>query len=282
MRANVRPRGLILDLRLPVVHPPRKSLFLKTNKERKKPHRCCEVLDEKLALEVMDHTQIEALAHAIAAQSVLDAWPYWLTLLGLVFLGVVIGSFAGSYAAKRGEVKAARADREEILEGLRETTEAAEEVRSAVSLEEWTERERRALRRTKLEEMLLLAWKVPDWLMEERNRLVFDEGKPQNPSPQSNMMALGSLYFPELNIPLRTFDLACDAYHNGLSETRQAILAARIPRAGDEVAMLMVANEVRDAHMARLTELFRTLYAALRALDGEAAALMATIIAPPD
>jgi hypothetical protein len=108
----------------------------------------------------LEPAQIEELARAIANHTVLDAWPYWLAVLALVFLGVVIGSFLGNYAAKRGEVQAARADRKEILDGLRETTKAAEEVRSAVSLGEWTERERRTLRRTKLEETLLLAYRT--------------------------------------------------------------------------------------------------------------------------
>jgi hypothetical protein len=229
----------------------------------------------------MDHTQLEELAKAIANHTVLDTLPYWLALLALVFLGVVIGSFLGSYFAKRGEVAAARADRTEILGRLRDTTAATEEIRSAISLTEWTERERRALRRVKLEEILLLAWKARGWLEEERNRLVFEEDKPENPSPQVAMMALGSLYFTELFTQLHAFDLACDTYHGALTSMAQDILVARISHTQDEIAQVQAANEIRGTAIERLGGVYEEMYRALSVLDSAAAALMATIIAPP-
>jgi len=230
----------------------------------------------------MDHTQIEALAHAIATQSVLDAWPYWVALLALVFLGVVIGSFTASYAAKRGEVQAARADRKEILEGLRETTKTAEEVRSAVSLEEWTERERRALRRAKLEEMILLAHKSRDWLEDEYHRLVDEDKQPEKTSPMPATMTLGSLYFPELENALDAFQSAGNDYRLLMLAIKGEILAARSPHLGHEAQALNAAIAVREKYSKSITERYKAVAQALSALEVKAAALMATIIAPPE
>jgi hypothetical protein len=229
----------------------------------------------------MDHTQIEELARAIAQRSVLDAWPYWLTLIALVFLGVVVANFLASYFAKRGEVSAARADREEILTGLRATTKAAEEVKSAVSLGEWTERERRSLRRAKLEELLLLAYKTQFWLESERIRLVFTLDDGDEPSPKPTMMAIGGLYFPELEEPLRAYSLACNKHYIALLEARQ-----RVTEVGMEHPAVHVSTqammELRGALNGPLGESYGTILAPLSALHHAAAALMATITASPE
>lgn len=225
--------------------------------------------------------QVEDLARAIAQHAVLDAWPYWLILIVLVFLGVVAGNFLASYAAKRGEVEAARVDREEILAGVRKATKAAEEVRSAVALDEWTKRERRTLRRTKLEELMILAHKTRDWHETEFNRRLYDEASIGSPSPQPIMMTVGSLYFPELHDPLKTFDVACAYYRSRIIEVHQAILHAKATNGGNTPAAEEAANVVRGEKTGYLVEGYKTVFDSLSQLQVSAAHLMATMIAPP-
>jgi hypothetical protein len=227
----------------------------------------------------MDHTQLEQLARAIAQQSVLDAWPYWLSLLALVYLGVVAGSFLGSYFAKRGALAAARADREEILSQLRATTRAAEETKSAISLSEWSERDRRILRRTRLEELLLLAWKTRQWLSVELDR-VADPSLPERPSPQDTLRVYARLYFPELREEARAYERACDTHIVALGQTRVAVLQARLQHPKGSQAGENAAGLVMAAAKAQLMGTQAAVLPLLYELEDEASQLMATLIEP--
>ena len=229
----------------------------------------------------MDPTQLQELARAIAYHTVLDTWPYWVTLVTLVVLGVVGGNYLASYAAKRGEVQAAKADRKEILEGIRKTTEATEEVRSAVALDEWTERERRALKRAKLEELVILAFKTRDWLCIERDRNIWDKEKPEEASPQATMMTIGSLYFPELTAQLVAYNKACHSYYQKILDVCADIAAARSKNVHDEHAAYQAVSDIRGKAQSEQLDLLRRLTQSLSGLATAAAELMKTIIAPP-
>ena len=232
---------------------------------------------------VMEHSQIVALAQDIANHSVTDALLYWMVLLALGFLACVAGGFFGSWSAKRGEVAAARDAQREILSQLRETTRVAEETKSVVSLGEWSERERRSLRRSKLEELVLLAHKTLDWLTEQTDRLWFEEGQ-ASASPGPTMMMLGNLYFAELGQPLREYEVAWRAYHKFLLDIRKKMWDERAKHAAgsgaaDVAAWSLVApgTPAFDERAKR----YELAYERLHALDGAAAGLMKTIIAPP-
>lgn len=227
----------------------------------------------------MNHSELEELARAIAQNTVVDSWPYWLAMIGLMFVGVFIGALVGSYAARRGEVLAARADRREILDGLRQTTQAAEEVRSAISLGEWTQRERTSLRRAKLEEMLLLAYKAREWLSGELDRILNTDA-PEKPSPLEMMMALGRLYFPELSMPLRAFRGACEAHSLMLMAARIQVIQARQSNAGNQVASEQAVARVLESVGARIVKSGSEVLHPLYSLEDAAAALMTQIIAP--
>ena len=227
----------------------------------------------------MEAGDLDELARAIADHTIAESWPHWLALLALVFVGTGIGGYLGSYFAKRGEVQATRADRKEILDGLRQTTKAAEEVRSAISFNEWTERERRTLRRTKLEELLLLAYETKEWLAGELNR-VYDTDEAKQASPQPKMMAIGSLYFPEIIEALSAYDGACDRYHGRILSAIVDVLSARDAHQANSAAGALAASQAMQAAGGGLNEGFRLTLQPLTDLDRAAAALMAEIITP--
>jgi hypothetical protein len=229
----------------------------------------------------MDPAQLQTLAEALSHHTVADEWPYWLALLAVGFVGLLGGSYLGSWGAKRGEIAAERAMRAQILEKLRETTQATEEVRSAVSLGEWSERERRALQRLKLEEMILLAFKTRDWLTDELHRLLYDEGSLETVSPQSTMRMLCVLYFPKLFEKVHAFDVACDAYHKAIRLTSDKIIDARMPHAGDPIERGIAANKVRVAETDNIVAHYDLVSKSLYALEQEAGKLMATIVTSP-
>jgi hypothetical protein len=228
----------------------------------------------------VEQSQIVELAHAIASQSVVDAWPYWLLLLLLGFLVSVGGGFLGSYAAKRGEVEAARADQREILEQLRATTRAAEEAKSAVSFGEWTERERRSLRRTKLEEMMMLAYDTRHWQSREMDR-IYDDNLPEQPSPQVKAMVLGKLYFPELRAKLHAYDRACDVYGQILGQTRIKCMTARARYGAVSLQAQAEVTRIVESDQAEILTKQSEAYQLLLELESAAEVVMAELIAPP-
>jgi hypothetical protein len=175
----------------------------------------------------MGADQLQALARDIVAQTVQHAWGYWLVVVGLLVVATFVGSLIGSYAAKRGEHAAVDADLKKILGQLEQTTQVTEGIRSVVALGEWSERERRTLRRMKLEELLLNAHKAKDRLDSERNRLVFLTEEPKTPSPQPLMAILGKLYFPDLRQQIYNYDIACDRYDLKLLNIHQELFQVK-------------------------------------------------------
>lgn len=232
---------------------------------------------------IMEQSQIVALAQDIANRSVADAWQYWASLLALGFLACVGAGFFGSWASKRGDVAATRDAQNEILRQLRDTTRVAEETKSVVSLGEWSERERRTLRRSKLEELIILAHKTLDWLSEQTDYLWFDMG-PESRSPGPTMMMLGNLYFPDLRKELLEYEVAWRAHHTFLFKMRQKMLALREkwPAGSDEALKagwsLVAEGTVAFEERARLHSVADD---KLRALNAAAAKKMQEIIALP-
>ncbi|MBV9345914.1 MAG: hypothetical protein JO341_10490 [Gammaproteobacteria bacterium] len=228
----------------------------------------------------MDHTQLEALARAVAAQNAYQQLAYFIALLALSFIGTALGSLIGSYMAKRGEVAAQRAARQEILEGLRQSTKVSEEVKSAVSLREWSARERTALRRTKLEEMMLMACRTHDWLALELSR-VGDPTIAETPSPQPMMMTLGKLYFPQLKDKLRAFEKAADAYASTLGKLRLEANAARNRNAHNAALAQAAADTAITNGSAAVLQAFKDTQLPLFQLQDAAAAAMEELNSVP-
>jgi hypothetical protein len=202
----------------------------------------------------------------------------WLAVVSLGILVSVGGAFVVTYATKHAEVKQAKADREEILAGLRATTKAAEEVKSTVALGEWNERERRTVRRTKLEEMLLLAHKVREWQIAELDRLA-NPNLPERPNPQTTMAILGKLYFPELKSETRAYDRASDAYTTLVGATRIQVMMTQ--SGGTTPGSQAQASQIINAASKNIADRQQDAYKALLDLEYAAAELMEKIIAPP-
>ncbi|MFI4869431.1 MAG: hypothetical protein ACHQDD_08780 [Steroidobacterales bacterium] len=244
----------------------------------------------------MGSDQLQALAREIVSQTIQHTWGYWLVLAVLLLVVNYAGSWLGSFAAKRGEHRAVDADLRRILGQLRQTTRVTEGIRSVVAMGEWSERERRTLRRTKLEELLLTAHKARVWLKSEQDRLVFLSGDRETPSPQPMMVTIGKLYFPDLRQLIFDFDIACDQYHLMLMNINQDLLQAKMAATAEALAQygadpqweIAAQHASHTAHTAirerRNEEILdgnRRTFQALLALDQAAAAVMATIVDAP-
>jgi hypothetical protein len=245
----------------------------------------------------MDDTQIQQLAHEIANQTAFPNWGYWLTLLAVALIAA-LGGYFGAYFAKRGEHAANKADLDKILGQLEQTTRMTASIESVVSLGEWSERERRTLRRVKLEELMLTAHRANDWLGIERNRLIYLSDDREAASPLPLMTTLGNLFFPELQLQISALYNACVTdnaslrkVHLELLEARQRVLNAVADGAYGVVSSTWEAIvevetgkaqfEVRARLADGLLDAHRPVVTALVELDEAASALMAEIIAVP-
>jgi hypothetical protein len=244
---------------------------------------------------VMDDKQLQLFAHEIANQTAFHNWEYWLTLLAVSF----IAAYLGSYLAKSAEHAANKANLNKILDQLAQTTRMTASIQSVVSLGEWSERERRTLRRVKLEELMVAAHKSSDWIMLEKRRLFFSSDDPETVSPLPLVVTLGKLFFSELREKITEFDRVCADHRAFFNAVQKKLLEAKIRaveeamtagkaagnwagwQADSDTRAAQAQMNVRDACSVELQVGDQAVFAALSELDEAAAALMAKIIAAP-
>ncbi len=245
----------------------------------------------------MDDKQVQQLALEVANQSAHHNWEYWLALLGVALIAAAAG-YLGSYFAKRGEYAAADADLKKILRQVDRTTRTTESIKSFISLGEWSERERRTLRRIKLEELMVTAHGARDWLENESRRQVWLSGEPEVKSPLPLLVTLGKLFFPELRDAVFTYQNASSQHRLLLGRVHGALLAGK-GVAFDEVTQGPLGKSsdwehhvdihagrafirIREEFQAQMLESDAAAYQALLDLGEAAATLMESIIATPE
>src|SRR6266568_1404061 len=148
----------------------------------------------------MTETLTRELVLQIVQQGLIENWRFYAILLSLLFLSTAAGVFLVKYLGKRAEVYATRSDLHEVLRQLKATTELTEQVKVAVSHADWLAREWKAIRRSKLEELVESAISLTQWLDHQRS-VSFFQVEQKNPAPPADRVdMLTSLYFPELEV----------------------------------------------------------------------------------
>jgi hypothetical protein len=179
----------------------------------------------------------------------------------------VFAAVGGAYFKKRGEALATKHDFADLVEQLRTTTAAAEEVRLALSNADWTAREWKNTRRVKLEEMLVAASSaMKDLLALERDVLdVHRRGEVVVKSGYDVVRTIGQIYFPELAAVVHDFDHSMDAFVVECLGVADAIENA----ATDEEKRV-----ARDSRQAALRERRGRAHRAMLGMQGEAVELV--------
>src|SRR5262249_4424996 len=136
---------------------------------------------------------------------------------------------------------ATKADMNEILEQLRQTTETAESIKSTISVDEWSHKEYRMIRRVKLEELLTEINKLMEWLDKRKNWKVFGGKEYDEVSPIGAIELLITLYFPELEYERRLLKTSYYKYTTWLINADSKILDAKIK--GDNDALVAAVQE---------------------------------------
>lgn len=95
----------------------------------------------------MNTNLIQDIAHQIVQEQILTNWRYYLMLLSLALVSGAIGAFVSSYFKTRGANLATKADFENLLSQIRETTTVTEQIKTQVSHSSWKEQKQWDLKR---------------------------------------------------------------------------------------------------------------------------------------
>ena len=146
----------------------------------------------------MTETLLRELVEQIFREQLLLNWRFYALLVAVSLVAAFSSAFLVAYVRKRAETYATKADLSELIEQLRVTTDAAEQVKAAIAHADWSNREWKTLRRIKLEEIFSAAYDVRHWLDQDMDARFFNGNKPSEKSPIWRLELISRLYFPEL------------------------------------------------------------------------------------
>lgn len=169
---------------------------------------------------------LREIAEQIAKEQILLQWPVYALMFAIALVLGFGTAYLQAYARKRGDFFATKADFHELLTQLKATTAVAEEVKASVSHADWVARERRTLRRLKLEELLQAVHELQLWQEGERAKRIFDSTKDHGTSPLPTIERLSGLYFPELKIEVYEFCQSHRRFSITLLNSQQDLSAA--------------------------------------------------------
>ncbi|MGH9958293.1 MAG: hypothetical protein ACREBC_14365 [Pyrinomonadaceae bacterium] len=218
----------------------------------------------------MSEAIIREIAEQIIREQLLQNWIFYLVLLALLLVSSIASAFMASYIRKRAETYATKADLAELLTQLRATTEAAEQVKTAIAHTDWTTKEWKTLRRVKLEELVGTVYALRVWLDKEMNIRFFEKNAESEVCPVWKLELISNLYFAELNIEIRTLILVHWRYDAWMFDVKRRLLAAG-NNLGERQAIFDSVSSEMEPHREHLI-------AAIAAIEAKAPAVMKEIV----
>ncbi|AUN95879.1 hypothetical protein [Pseudazoarcus pumilus] len=214
----------------------------------------------------MSEDLIREIAQEVVRQMPpVGGWAYYVILV----LCMVGSAFLGAYFRKRGETFATKADMEEVLRQLTETTQATEEVRAAISHADWHTREWKTLRRQKLEDLLCAVHRARNDWHEYVRGVLYAEKIPSGMPQTWDISMLCCLYFPELRTQVQQVLEVTEAYWKWAHDIRagqpsvipgsvgyEAYAATTISEAEPRIGAIRDAVQAVDARAADLMRVF--------------------------
>lgn len=156
----------------------------------------------------MQQDLIREIAEAVVRDQLIANWRFYAVLVCVAVVGGAAGNWIIPYLRKRAETSALKADMDEVLRQLRETTRTTEQIRVAINQADWAQREWRTIRRVKLEEILGAAYSLDQWLDLQQDRWLHGHELKTDSVPMDRLKIIGALYFPELKAEVSSVWLA--------------------------------------------------------------------------
>lgn len=201
--------------------------------------------------------------------AILQNWRFYGLVAATSLIAAMLGNVLASYARKRGETLATKADFDEILRQLKDSTRATEDIKASVQHSDWISREWKVVRRTKLEELLDSAYAAEHWLEACRNRWMFQTTNELGPDPTDKVKRLCALYFPELKEQAAALSAAQRAAISWNVSSGQKLLAA-----GQDVA---ARQKVFESSLPTWSPHYQAVLRAISEIEMNATDLMAAL-----
>jgi hypothetical protein len=145
----------------------------------------------------MNPAALQKLVADAITDNVFLNWRFYVALVCVGILSTVCTALLEGWGKKKGEIAATKADFQEVVRQLKETTIAAKSVELALAHNDWIQRELTTLKRTKLEQLLAAAFGIAAWTAEDATNIVNGKSS-DDKGPIDEFLMLAVLYFPEL------------------------------------------------------------------------------------
>lgn len=146
----------------------------------------------------MTEEQILELSKIIVNKEILTNWQVYILFISLSLIGNYVATFINSYAKKRGENLATKADINEIKKQLASTTEITTTIKNDIEHQVWRKQQIEIIKRNKIEEYLQYIYIAQENLSKKMNNGYFKTTESIDDYAMSKATMLQKLYFPEL------------------------------------------------------------------------------------
>lgn len=198
----------------------------------------------------------KALAQEIAQLVLQGMWASKMQLLlGLVIWGLVSGvcAFLGAYLAKLAEGRVADSRFQTLKQQLADTTHLVQEIQTNVAHGDWAEREWKALRGRKLEELMQEAILADLAIHDLHRRVISLTPDVTNDSTSlAKVRLLQAMFFPEMKQTVHEFWMAVATTDAALREVGISIFQA--PDAQRKLEIAQAAGEALKAKRAEVAK----------------------------
>jgi len=178
-------------------------------------------------------------------------------------------SYISSYARKRGEHLATKADLDQIMSQVKSTTELTEGIRNDIEHQVWRKQQIEAIKRDKLEEYLVNIYSAKENLRCTMRNQLLNGNEQEDVYAKSKADMLQSLYFPELKEEHSIFLNRHADFDEWLAKGLMELVDKR--KAGDQIPA------ISHEHMSEYPNLLNGMNAAVLVIEQRAADIAANL-----
>jgi len=157
-------------------------------------------------------TEIETLARAIASeivnQTIWENYRFYLLVIAISLVSGALVAFTAPYLKRRGETFATKADFDEIIRQLKDTTTLTESIKSYIKAKFDEEHSVRALTREKFEALFEQTFELELWLEHARSQALVCNIPDVNGSPMAKIEMYQAVYFKEIEVEVHVLNIA--------------------------------------------------------------------------
>jgi hypothetical protein len=177
-------------------------------------------------------TELESIVRVVASeivnQTIWENYKFYLLVAAISLVSSALVAFSLPYLKRRGENLATKADFNEILRQLKNTTTLTESIKSDIKAKLNEEYSIRALAREKMEVLFEQTFDLELWLERARSQ-AFEGNLPDvECSPMAKIEMYQSIYFKELRVEVLVLNGAVSAMIKWLLEVALETAKAKI------------------------------------------------------